>query len=526
MASIEVNIHNNSSNIKGRYHCKIEYIRILSLKPPNTLHSDEYDSIGYYQKINSYKNIYKHLKQPYYLYYQNRLGWIVTKQLLLDKPNIVYLASTRNFFEPVDSKLTWINIKKTKMKNPIRLDYVVDLPDNYIPPTVFPDLLEIIREPSSTRLTYPGKVTKLLGIYCKTDITRSGCPVYQHESSMAFLFYCTYYNQNDWRVSQSLPHQNSRSPARIRCSCPKGISPLNPFLFWEIVDQDDIWESNQQGVVLRWYYKNNKQEHVCSSVLGELGLNDDICKGWLSDNYENKYKPIGSNLNILSTFRKYYKKHKFPTLTGAKITKKFSIIYPLYITVGLVTFNVPGKVQEVQGLYKKTNRLLYGAPVYKQVDSEEINYRSDSALSDDDDSGSNQSDNETNDNVWLFFCKKYANHDWRISKQLPKEGDRAPALVRAYSKYVCSPVEDGLFWEAINESNRWNTHVDAFKVTYYNEDPNKESVLYSVLSMLGIPVRDCIGWLSDNPDQTLNGLNNSYTALSNYINHCGIVNTQ
>jgi len=119
-----------------------------------------------------------------------------------------------------------------------------------------------------------------------------------------------------------------------------------------------------------------------------------------------------------------------------------------------------------------------------------------------------------------FFVKKYANHDWRISKQLPQRGDRAPARVRAYCKNVCSPVEDGLFWESINSAGRWDTNIDSFNVTYCNEDPSQESLLQSVLSMLGVPCSDSKNWISFNVDHDVNHMNNSYTQWANILqNH-------
>jgi len=395
----------------------MEFLRVVSLTHPSSLDINQFESIGYYQKINLCDNIYKLLNGRHYIYYQKRLGWIITKELSLDKPDILYYAKTHKYCEPNDSKLLWINNITTHKKS-IRIHHVVDLPDYDIPDVTYPEFLEVVREPTSILHTYPGKVSKLLGLYTKLNIIRNGCPVYQHESTMGYLFYCTYYNQNDWRISQSLPAENSRSPARIRCACPKPMSPLSTFLFWEIVDQDDRWASRKQGVVIQWYYKNNKLEPVCAAVLSEFGLDNEICQGWLSDSNNNN----NSETTVLSYFRKYFMKNRFPTLTTKKIISKTKkIIFPAYISVNLDNPNVPTIVQTLQGVYEKTDKVLYDAPVYKLVNNPiEYHRIDDDSFISDDDSGfedrnptinninnhHNIDNDDDNDPTWLFFCKK------------------------------------------------------------------------------------------------------------------------
>eukprot|EP00494_Astrolonche_serrata_P006503 UN06527 len=296
------------------------------------------------------------------------------------------------------------------------------------------------------------------------NITRYGCPVYKNESGMAYLFYCKYYSQNEWRVSQSLPDEGSRAPARIRSVAQQPTTPLDPHLFWEIVDLNDHWNSKQQGISVRWHFEDSFLDAAAFQIFTRLGLKEEDSSGWISN-----VRNINANSSIekINVFRDYFSSKRFPTLISVPTKKAKKISYPSIISLNLADTSVPESVKVLMGTYNKTDKTCYDAPVYKQISG----------------------------NSWLFFCKKYANHDWRVSPILPQEGEVAPARIRAYTKFVCSPLEQGLFWEAVNNENRWNTNCDAVDVDYEQEDINNEPALHSIFGMLGLPRETCTGWL-------------------------------
>jgi len=291
-------------------------------------------------------------------------------------------------------------------------------------------------------------------------------PVYKHQRGLAYLFYCAYYEQSDWRISQSLPNENCRAPARIRAAADDLCSPLNPTLFWETVDDTDHWarDAGNRGIRVSWEFEDSELEPVCQIILNFLGLNKSDCTGWLA--CESCIKSVEA-ASMLLQFREFLLDQHLVYNNHMKLTEKRA--YPEYINLSLRVQDIPPTVVLLMGSYYKTDFKLYNVPVYKQESGE----------------------------GWLFYCEKYDNHDWRISPQLPIEGDRAPARIRSYSKYPCSPVEPGLFWEGVNYLNRWNTMVDAVEVTPLYQDPFLESVCACVLCNLGIPTAHCYGWLAE-----------------------------
>jgi len=281
---------------------------------------------------------------------------------------------------------------------------------------------------------------------------------------MAFLFYCQFYDYHDWRISQSLPDEGQRAPARIRASSKESCSPLDPALFWETVDETDRWNSRTKGVRMDWYFEDEALECVCRSLLQEIGLSEEMSTGWLA----HKGCPaVKSSTSIIKSFRRYFSKNQFHfCISSTKVSTQRP--YPNFIRLDLKDISVPQTVKTLMGPYKKTNKLLYKTPVYKQIDGD----------------------------GWLFYCEKYENHDWRVSPELPEEGERAPARIRSYTKNACSPIEPGLFWEAVNFTNRWNTVKNAVGVVPLDENPHSESTCFSILSSLGLPREDCVGWLA------------------------------
>lgn len=314
--------------------------------------------------------------------------------------------------------------------------------------------------------TLPGKVEKLLGVYIQMpNMFLYDMPVWRHKNGLAFIFYCKYYDKHDWRISQTLPGEHERAPARIRADQRDPCCPLDPSLFWESVDDQDHWCRERRSVNVVWYVEEPHLEPVCANVLKKLGLDPKDCDGWLSTTVN---EPIQAGVEILNIVYSFFERQKFcPRSAYGRILKK-AVGFPSEIVLQMKDLLMPPVAKSLLGTYVRTEILLYNIPVYKLVDGE----------------------------GWLYYCRKYTNHDWRVGPSLPTEGARAPARIRAYSKNPCSPLEPGLFWEAVNFSNTWNTRQQAIVTTTFHK-PHKEVVCNAILSSLGLPRPACEGWLAE-----------------------------
>lgn len=461
-----------------------EVVRVVpTTSPRNPVISEP---LGYYEMQHSegvpyyIRSSNREGENPLYLFWVPKKGWYIGPQRNNVKTAKWMSQSTCNKLKSPhhESHKVWIpvdqrrGVLKSKQCLEVQkvLNYspkVADQQNSYTDKLAryggmdFPEKITV--SPYASDL--PGKVEKLLGMYIRTEEVRYGCPVYQLETGMAYLFYCQFYKEHDWRISQSLPDENRRAPARIRASAPKRCSPLGPELFWETVDKRDRWNSTQKGVTLDWDFEEPNLEPICQGVLKELGLKDEICSGWLANEFNTEPR---KDTELLTVFRSYFTRNGMD-YSATKLKTRNKRMYPSNLRLELQDMTVPSTVTELMGLYMKTDKLLYNTPVYQNVDSK----------------------------GWLFYCEKYENHDWRVSPSLPEEGERAPARIRSYTKHACSPIEPGLFWESVNHENRWNTLVNAVNVVIVDQDPRLESLCAVILSRLGLPAEACQGWLAD-----------------------------
>jgi len=434
--------------------------------------------------------VYRHATEELYMFYIFNKGWVVNKEVDQNYNDAFIKAQCRRMkpFKPNSPKLKWMR------KNGVMA--AVEEVEYYYPKYAEKNSCihhRIRRRPSSGEMpspswddqgiprncTYPrklkveqyakslpGKVGKLIGVYeIMENRLLYGMPVWKHQNGLAYLFYCKFYDKNDWRISQTLPKENERAPARIRADQIFPNCPLDPELFWEAVDEQDHWYREHRSVNIVWHVDEPHLEPVCANVFTKLGLSYEDSHGWLAKIPD---RAVQDGLTILHSITKYLKRENIRVRSSYGNIKKRAMGFPSEIQLHLRDSFVPPIARSLLGTYAKTSISLYDIPVYQLQKG----------------------------NGWLYYCRKYTNHDWRVGPSLPSEGARAPARIRSYTRDPCSPLEPGLFWEAVNLSNSWNTRSEAVFTSSFQE-PNKEVFCNAVLSSLGLPRNACEGWLAD-----------------------------
>eukprot|EP00494_Astrolonche_serrata_P001932 UN01938 len=451
--------------------------------------------------------VYEHVDRELYLYYNERRGWIVsdivqtvpTRWIIKASvrhcrrvkihPNNKHFQYVHNIFyrsmlgldvkwRPRDAKDFDVkfSVKTLDVHTP-RFDSLsstehLSFLDHYS------QYIKVSGLNARKRVILPAKVKKLFGVYqIMKNKTLNGRPIYKSVKGLGYLFYCTFYTLNDWRISQTLPQENSNAPARIRAMCEKYTSPCNPELYFETVDEKDQWTSNAFGVSVDWYHQDEEREAVCQKVLCSLGVQSCSASGWLGSNNDHQ---INRATGIFDEFKKYFSSSSIKTSTCQTLREhQMKVEYPrsLTITESEGCSKLKRSVSNVLGKYTKSEDVLYGAPIYIRTNPKD----------------------ETEILSYFYYSQPYKNHDWRVSTHLPVEGQSSSASIRAFSKTPCSPCQKGLFWEVLTNCEdgtvRWNTSKELVFIRV-DDDPAGDAALTSIGTALGIPLSHAKGWLS------------------------------